>query len=72
MVKSDEVVFRWHAERSDETFQAMAISPDDSFLTLCGSRTGHVRIFDLRSDRPHAILERTAEWSVEHVSFRIG
>jgi len=70
MVKSNEVVLTQHAEHRDATFQAMAISPDDTFLVLCRESDRHVRIFDLRSGQLHASLECTAEWSVEHVSFR--
>jgi len=54
--KSNELVFTWHAERSDETFQTMAISPDDSFLALAAEVGRTVCIFDLRSGQPHAIL----------------
>jgi len=63
-------VLTWYAEGSDETFQAITIFLDNSFLALCGESDRHVRVFDLRSSQPHLILEHTAEWSVEHVSFR--
>ena len=69
-VGSNEPVLTWHPEGSNETFGVMAISPDDSFLALCGYSDGHVRVFDLRSSQPHVILECTAECSVTRVSFR--
>jgi len=67
-VGSNEAVLTWHAECSDETFQVMAISPDDSFLALCGKLDRYVHVFNLQSGQLQAILERTTEWSVEHIS----
>jgi len=69
-VGSNEPVLTWHAEHSGKRFRVMTISPDDSFLALCGKSDQHVRIFDLRSRQPHVILECTAKRGVKHVSFR--